>query len=195
MKRAIKNLVVLIGFVFAFLSINVCFAQEFLRDYDGIELSKGTFIPVISAQTISTEFLDEGTPVKFIARTDLYLHESNLIPEGTELLGFVAKINEPVVGTNASMVIAVNKIRYSDGFEVPIKAYIYTARNNLIGGELTKPEKYIKMPHYQQGFGMGTMQYVPGPVRKKGSHTVISSGAELMVILAKPAYITHTLIN
>jgi len=42
---------------------------------------------------------------------------------------------------------------------------------------------------------LGVLQYVPGRVRKMGEHLVIASGAELIVVLSAPAWITHTLIN
>lgn len=194
MRRA---LFLTIAFVLAFAHFGACFAEDdyYLRDYDGVEISKGTFIPVICAQEISSAYSDEGTPVKFISTTDLFLYETTIIPKNTEFFGFVEKINEPVIGTNGSIVIAVNKMRFVDGFEMPIKAHIYTPNNNILGGELTKPATYDKMPHRQEGFYLGTLQYVPGSTRKMGEHTVVSSGADLMIILARPIYITHTLTN
>ena len=44
-----------------------------MRDYDGIELPAGTFIPAVSAQEISTQYCPEGYKVKFIATNDLFL--------------------------------------------------------------------------------------------------------------------------
>lgn len=194
MKRLLTGLFIL---TLAFFTFGACFAQDsyYLRDYDGVEIPKGSFIPVINSQEISTSYSDEGAPVKFVASTDLFLYETNIIPKNTEFYGFVEKINEPVVGTNGSMVIVINKLRFIDGFEIPIKAYIYSTNNNIIGGELTAPAGYDKMPHYQQGFATGTLQYVPGATRRMGDHTVVASGAELMVILVAPTFITHTLID
>ena len=37
--------------------------------------------------------------------------------------------------------------------------------------------------------------YVPGPTRKMGEHKVITSGADLMIILVSPLYVTHTVNN
>lgn len=194
MKRA---LCFIFTFVILFSQIIACRGEDayYLRDYDGVEIPKGTFIPVINSQEISTAYFDEGAPVKFVASTDLFLYETNIIPKDTEFFGYVEKINEPVTGTNGSMVIAVNKLKFIDGFEIPIKGYIYSSNNNIIGGELTAPAVYDKMPHYQQGFDTGTLQYVPGAVRRMGDHTVIASGAELMIILIRPTYITHTLTD
>ena len=192
-----KLLFLVIGLIFSLSAISASFAKEDinLRDYSGIEIAEGTFIPVINSQEISTAYCDEGAKVKFIATNDLYLYETNIIPKDTEFYGYVEKINEPIVGTNGSMVIKINKLRLIDGFEIPIQAYIYSSNNNLIGGELTEPASYDKIPQHQQGFSYGTNQYVPGATRMMGSHTVVAAGADLIIILAKPAWITHTLTN
>lgn len=194
MKRV---LFILIAFVFALASLGVCFADEgsYLRDYDGVEIPKGTFIQVINTQEISTAYSDEGAAVKFISTNDLFLFEINVIPKNTEFFGYVEKINEPVVGTNGSMMIKINKLKLPDGFEMPLNAYIYSSNGNVIGGELTKPASYDKMPQYQQGFATGTLQYVPGATRSMGDNTVIASGAELIVILVRPTFITHALTD
>ena len=56
-----------------------------MRDYDGIELPAGTFIPAVSAQEISTQYCPEGYKVKFIATNDLFLYDTKIIPKDTEL--------------------------------------------------------------------------------------------------------------
>lgn len=187
-------------FVFLFflvITTFACYAEETseLRDYSGIEVVKGTFIPVMSAQEISTAYNEEGTKVKFISTNDLYLYDTNIIPKNTEFFGYIEKLNEPIIGTNASMVIKINKLRLVDGFEIPMNAYIYSTNNNIIGGELTPPAKYDKMPHYQKGLAYGTLQFVPGATRAMGVHTVIAAGADMIVILTRPIWITHTLTN
>lgn len=190
MKKIIPILII------ALMMFGKCLAYDSagMRDYDGIELAKGTFIPVISAQEISTQYCDVGTNVKFISTTDLYLYETNIIPQNTEFFGYIQKINEPVVGTNASMIIKLSKLRFTDGFEIPIKGFIYTSNGNLIGGELTAPATYEKKPSYRQGYHPMN-GYVPGPARKMGEHKVVASGADLIIILAGPLYITHTVNN
>lgn len=190
-----KNLLFAL-FILIFIGFGTCFANENsrLRDYDGIELAKGTFIPVISAQEISTQYCDVRTPVKFISTSDLYLYETNVIPQNTEFFGYIEKINEPIVGTNAAMIIKVAKLRLPDGFEIPVKGYICLNNSTLIGGELTEPATYEKKVSYMQGFNTMT-GYVPGPARKMGEHKVIASGADLLIVLAGPLYITHTVNN
>lgn len=127
-----------------------------MRSYDGVTLPAGTFIPVLNTQEISTETCPEGYKVKFIATNDLYMYETNIIPRDTEFYGYIEKIHEPVVGTNASMRIKITKIVMKDGFEIPVKGYLYSSNDNLIGGELTPPAEWVRMPHYQDRFqGIG----------------------------------------
>lgn len=182
--------------LFILISGLCCFAAENgeLRDYDGIQLSKGTFIPVISAQEISTQYCDEGTQVKFISTTDLYLYETIVVPQDTEFYGYIEKLNEPIVGTNASMMIKITKLKFIDGYELPVRGYIYVNNSPVIGGELTEPETYVKKPSYRQGFKFA-YGWVPGPSRRMGEHKVIASGADLLIILTSPLYITHTVNN
>lgn len=171
-------------------------AEPDLRDYNGVELPSGTFIPVISMQEFSTLASDEKTPLHFISTNDIYLFESNVIPKGTMFFGSIEKKNEPIVGTNASMVVRITKLRFEDGYENPILAYIYTSNGCLIGGEMTAPEKYDTTPHYHKGIArhyLGVLQWTPGPTRKMGEHVTIASGAQLLLVLKGPAYITHTL--
>ena len=138
----LKNLlIILFSLVFGF-----CHASELeLRDYSEYQIPAGYFIPIMSLQEFSTAITEEGEPLKFITTNDIYLFDKNVIPQGTKLTGFIEKKNEPIRGTNASMKVFINKMYLSDGFEIPIKAYIYTANNNKIGGELTAPETYNKI--------------------------------------------------
>ena len=71
------------------------------------------------------------------------------------------------------MKVFLNKLYLPDGYEIPIKAYIQTSNNNTIGGELTPPETYNKIPHYQRWSmfrAMGVLQCVPGAQRRMGEH-------------------------
>ena len=171
-----------------------------LRDYDGIQLNAGTFVPVINTAEISTLNCDEGYSVKFISTSDLYLYETTVIPRETEFYGFVEEIKDPVIGTNASMKIRINKMVYADGFEIPLQAYIYTPNNNIIGGELTPPAEWVKIPHYQKRFfsmrsWQPTLQVMPGNKRQMGSHVEVKTGERCFVVLLKPVMITHTLTD
>jgi hypothetical protein len=165
-----------------------------LREYGGIELAKGTFVPVINTQEISTQYCDVGNQFKFVSSSDLYLHETNVIPQNTEFYGYIEKINEPVVGTNASMMIKITKLKFIDGFELPVRGYVFVNNSPVIGGEMTEPETYVKKPSYRQGFKT-MVGSAPGPSRKPGEHKVIASGTDLLIVLSAPLYITHTVNN
>ena len=189
-KFLIIILLLLVGVVSA--------SEPVLRDYDEFDIPTGTHFPVISLQEFSTAYCEEGDEVEFLTTSDIYLFNKNVIPQGTKLRGYIEKKNEPIKGTNAAMRIFVNKMYLPDGYEIPIKSYIYSANNNTLGGELTPPEKYIKIPHYQRWTmfrAMGVLQYVPGGERKMGEHITVSSGANLMVVLVAPIHMSHTLIN
>lgn len=166
-----------------------------LRGYTPIEVPKGTFVQVINLQEFSTSYCDDSTRLKFATTDNTYMYDTIIIPKDTVVYGVIDKMNEPVVGTNASMVVKLTKMELPDGFEIPIKAFIYTKNGNLIGGEVTQPASYKKLPHYQWGMRYGTLQWVPGPALKMGEHVTVASGAMMMVVFDAPAYITHTLTN
>lgn len=170
-----------------------------MRDYDEIVLPEGTFIPVLTTQEISTETCPEGYKVKFIATNDLFMYETNIIPRNTEFFGYIEKINEPVIGTNASMRVKITKLIMPDGFEIPVRGYLYSSNDNLLGGELTPPAQWEKVPHYQSRFQgiswnhrAATLQIRPGGSRMMGVHTRIPAGEQQIIVLTAPTSITHT---
>ena len=185
--------------VFSLLLVGVSFATEpVLRDYDEYKIPSGYFIPIMSLQEFSTAYTEEGEPLKFVTTNDIYMFDKNVIPQGSKLTGYIEKKNEPIKGTNASMTVFINKMYLTDGFEVPIKAYIYTSNGNKIGGELTQPLTYNRIPHYQRWSmfkAMAVLQCVPGAERRMGEHITISSGANLTLVLVQPINMTHTVIN
>lgn len=173
-------------------------AEIELRGYDEFDIPTGTHIAVISLQEFSTAYCEEGDKVNFEATSDIYLYNKDVIPTGTKFSGYIDKKNEPIIGTNAAMRVFVNKMYLPDGYEIPIKAYIYTANNNIIGGGLTPPATYNRVPHYQRWAmfrTMGTLQCVPGAQRRMGEHVTISSGADLIVVLVEPIHMSHILTN
>ncbi len=169
-----------------------------LRDETGVEIPAGIVVPVINMQEISTGTCPVGYKVKFVATNDLFVGDIKVIPEDTAFYGYIEKINEPVVGTNASMKVKITKFIFPDGHEQNIKAYIYTTNNNVIGGELTEPAEWVKMPHYQdtyQGISWihrgATLQLRPGGKRSMGTHTRLPAGERNLIIFIAPVNLTH----
>ena len=165
-----------------------------LRDYQGIELPRGTLIPVISLQSFSTLTHDVGSKLEFICTSDLYLNEIDIIPKDTKFYGYISKINEPIIGTHAAMRVKIVKAEFTDGYEIPFKGFIYSPNNNIIGGGITEPASYVKKLSKRQWYAK-CVGYVPGPTRKMGEHISIASGADLIIVLDVPIFITHTVTN
>lgn len=186
-----KNLLILI--ITFLLTLPAISAPE-IKDYSEFEIPTGSFIPVISLQEFSTAYNDETDVLKFISTNDIYMFEHTILPKGAIFTGYIEKKNEPIIGTNASMKIFINKMRLPDSTELPLKGYIYHSNNNTFGGEMTDPETYIKVPHYHQGIARhfkGVIQYRPGATRKMGEHVTIASGADLLVVLTAPIHMTR----
>lgn len=186
----------------ALLFTTACFAEDTIpevqfeiRDYDAIELAAGTFIPVMNTSEVSTQNCPEGFKTMFIATNDMYLNDTNVVPMNTVFYGFVEDLHEPVIGTNGSMKIRIVRMVYPDGFETPVRGYIYSAKENVLGGDMTAPVKYEKMPHYQSRYYPLTLQLRPGRERKQGVHTTLRAGEEKLIILTDPIWITHTLTD
>lgn len=193
-----KKLLLILGL----LSITPCVqcaefqnVQMEMRGYDTVEIPTGTFIPVMNTQEISTQYCSEGYKVKFVVTNDLYMHDTNVIPKDTAIYGYIEKINNPVIGTNAAMKIRVSKMTYSNGVDVPIRGYLYTSNNNIFGGGISEPVRYRKMAQRQLRVHYTTLQVKPTYERKMGEHTTIPAGSNEIVVLTAPAEITHTLTN
>ena len=187
-----------------FLSVSV-YSEEVsdiqleMRDYQGIIVPSGIVVPAINMQEISTETCPEGYKVKFVTTNDLYVEDTNVIPENSEFYGYIEKINEPIVGTNAAMKVKITKLILPDGYEIPVKGYLYSSNDNLIGGELTSPSEWVKMPHYQaryQGISWihrsATLQMRPGGTRSMGSHVKVPAGEQVLITFISSLEITHT---
>ncbi|MCQ2789286.1 MAG: hypothetical protein MJ229_02800 [bacterium] len=165
-----------------------------LRNYDGIELAKGTFISVMITKEVSTFYDDVGAKVEFLVNTDTFLRDINIIPKNSKFFGYISNINDPIVGSDASMVIKIVKLQLPDGFEMPVKGYIYSPKANILGGNATEPASYITKVSKRQGMPY-QLGFVPGATLKMGKHYSIAAGTDLLVVLVAPLYITHTVTN
>lgn len=189
---------IFLSLLFFFFSLDSYSAEPILRGYDEYQIPAGYHVPILNLQEFSTSYTEEGEKLHFVTTSDIYIFDKKVIPQGTKLTGFIEQKNEPIKGTHAAMKVFINKMYLADGFEIPIKAYIYSPNNNKLGGGLTEPLTYNKMPHYSRWSmfrAMGVVQYVPGDQRRMGEHITISSGANLTLVLVAPINMTHTLIN
>lgn len=163
----------------------MCAFEGELRGYSPILLKKGAFIKVVNQRMISTAIADEGDEVSFIVPTDIWCGEAKIFPQETMFYGFVEELNEPVQGTNGALKLKINKVVLPDNSEYPIDAYVTHKGEITIGGELTPPLEYTKMPHHIRypNVYKGVLQYVQGNKRYFGHHLVIKAGAELVLML------------
>ncbi len=160
--------------------------EDDLRSSIPVLLQKGSFIKVANIRTISTAIADEGDEVSFVAPTSVWCGEALIFPKETMFYGFVEELNEPVQGTNAAIKLKINKVVLPDGRAFALDAYVTKNGDAKLGGELTPPMEYTRMPHYiefRTAISKGVLQYVPGNKRFFGNHLVIKPGLELVLTL------------
>ena len=173
-------------FLLTYLSGMAAIAQmPELRPYAPVVIQKGAFLKAVNQRQITTAVADEGDEVTLIAPTDIWCGEAKIVPKNSIYQGIIEELHEPVQGTNASMKIKINKIIFPDKTEVPINAYVTNNSSNVLGGELTAPMEYTRIPHYiyYPRVYKGVLQYVPGNKRYFGHHLVVKPGAELIIQL------------
>ncbi len=156
-----------------------------LRNFSPLVLQKGTFIKIVNQRMISTATADEGDEITFIVPNDVWCGESKVVPKESIFSGYIEELNEPVQGTNAALKLKITKLTLPNKTEFPVDAYVTYKGEVTIGGELTPPLEYARMPHFitYPHVHRGVLQYVPGPKRFFGNHLVIKSGAELVLVL------------
>ncbi len=159
-----------------------------LRPSKTIYLPKGTFIKVTNIKELNSQFLDDGDDVTMMSTFDVYIGETNVIPQKSIFYGIIEKVREPVQGTNAALVIKLEKFVTPDGLTYNINGYISPNGSTLyLGGERTPPLYYTRMPHYSRWkmnrWKVGAAQYCETNTREYGRHTIVRPGAELILVL------------
>ena len=181
-----KLLILLTITCFVFINYTVMNTKASDRAQEVI-ISKGTFLKVMPLKDICTSTSDIDDGVTFINLYDMYVDETDAVPEKSLIYGYIEDIREPVQGSNAAIKIKFNKIVTPEKKVIPIDAYLFSPNDNYIGGEQTNPKYYVKTPHFTQGFGRGiadgVLQYAPLNIREEGKHTIIKPGAEMYLIL------------
>lgn len=178
MKRIIVLFLIIIGAL-------TCLSERLKAEENTLPVTvyKGTFIKCISPTFLSTAIADTGDEVFFLNSDDMYIGDRNVFPKNTKFYGIITDVKEPIQGTNASMKIEIKKYITPEDEEHIMSGHIYSNGNDYLGGELTNPAYYSRMPHYTQGWKYGVLQYSPTNVREMGLHTMIRPGIELLIML------------
>ncbi len=147
-----------------------------------MKLRSGTFMKIMARDEISTLTADIEDEVSFINSSDLYVYETNAVPQNTIFYGEIEDLLEPVEGRDAALKIKINKMITPDKKVYKIKGHIYSENDNYLGGKETEPVYYRKVPHYNRAF-RPMLQAAPLNIYEMGKHTIVLPGAELFLIL------------
>lgn len=156
-------------------------------------LEKGALIKVYTKTPISTDNLEEGSVVNFIAPMDLWILEKKAIEKGDIFWGYVDMLKMPVLGVNAAMSIKIKKIVKKNGEQKDIEGRIlFPNSKDVLGGNLTNPASYNTSIHPRKVYGNifgATLQYVPSGEYEFGSHVGVNSKDSLFILLDEEYYI------
>lgn len=151
-------------------------------------LKEGSFVLVYAIKKYSTDMLQEGDPVYFIAPSDVWLDETNIVPKNSVFSGYVSMLRMPVTGVNAALSIKITNITTPDGVTKEFDGRLTNGKNDVIGGELTPPASYNKMTHLYQSrlHWSGTTQWVPSGEYEFGQHRGVVPGQNLFIVVDTP---------
>ena len=155
-------------------------------------LQKGALISVLPKVTLSSEFLEEGSKVYFIAQSDVWLLEKKAISEGDIFVGHVSLLKMPILGVNAAMKIEITDVIKKDGEKRSLSGKIIFPSGEVLGGTLTNPASYNQIIHPRKVYGCpwgGTLQYVPSGEYEFGSHVQVTPRDILFVQLVENYFI------
>ena len=141
-----KRLLLILFLIFSLFGLEV--SAEEITSQSGQAIRKGTFIRVMVPEEFSTLTSDIGDELWFLNTQDMFIYETNAIPENTKIYGEIEDIREPVQGRDAAIKILINKMITPDKKVYRIKGHIYSENDNYIGGKQTAPTYYRKVPHY-----------------------------------------------
>lgn len=155
-----------------------------------VKLDKGTFVLVYSKKTLSSETMQEGDRVYFISPADVWVNETNIVPENSVFVGYVSMLKMPIKGINAAFSIKITHIILPNGETKNFSGRISNGKSDILGGELAPPASYNKMAHpYQSRWHWsGTTQWVPSGEYEYGRHRGITPGQKLFIVLDEPYY-------
>ena len=146
------------------------------------KIRAGTFIKVISREEINTLIADKEDIVTFTNLQNMYIYETNAIPENTIFYGEVEDVKEPVEGRDGTIKILINKMITPDKKVYKIKGHIYGDNDNYLGGKQTQSAYYHKVYNHSKGF-RPIIQVTPLNIYDKGKHTIVRAGNEFFIII------------
>ena len=158
------------------------------RCYATAMLDKGAFILVHAKKVFSSETLQEGDKVYFVAVDDVWVDETNIIPKNTIFSGYVSMLKMPIKGINAALKFKITHITLPSGETRNFDGYISNGKGDMIGGEQTPPASYNKMAHLYPSrlHWSGTTQWVPSGEYEYGQHRGVKPGQNLFVVVESP---------
>lgn len=169
-----------------FLTNLFCFAYE---PY----IPKGSLVKVHTKIPLTTEHLQEGSEVYFIASADVWVVEKKAIEKGEIFQGHVSMLKMPIQGVNAALSIEItNVINPKTKEKFPMQGRIIFSNSDVLGGDLTNPASYNTTIHPRKVYGNiwgGTLQYVPSGEYEFGSHVGISQRDNIFVQFDEDYYI------
>lgn len=174
-----KKLIFLIGLLC--IMPGICVGIENTEVQTVKTIKEGTFLKVMVPEEFSTLTADIGDELWFINTQDMYIYETNVIPEDTKIFGEVEDVLEPVQGRDGAIKILINKMITPDKKVYRFKGHIYSENDNYLGGKETAAVYYRKVPHYNYRL-KPFLQAVPLKILEMGKHTIIKPGEELFLI-------------
>ena len=157
-------------------------------------IPKNSLVKVYTKIPLSTQNLEEGSEVYFIAPSDVWVVEKKAIKKGDIFLGYVSKLKMPTQGVNAAISIDITDIIDKNTKEkIPIKAkLVFSNGEETFGGDLTNPASYNTTIHPRRVYGNrwgGTLQHVPSGEYEFGQHVKITQRDSIFVRFDEDYYI------
>lgn len=166
------------------LTILILFVTNFCLAYEPY-IPKGSLVKVYTKIPLSTEHLEEGSQVYFIAPSDVWVVEKKMIEKGEIFKGYVSMLKMPIQGVNAAMRIAITEIiNPKTKTRKEIDGIIIFSNRETLGGNITNPASYNTTIHPRKVYGNvwgGTLQYVPSGEYEFGQHVKVNQRDSLFV--------------
>lgn len=183
-----KNFKYIFTVLIMFLSLNSAgFAQVFNFEKNpnlsNAIFPAGTFFKGKLQNELSSAKSVIGDKVYLILPFDVKLGEITCIPKKTLISGQIINIHKAQFGKNGYIQVKFNSMKFPDGWETGLSAYIWSGTGTgIIGGDTTKRKIYKKIPHYIEDLGI-VAQLVESGDRVMGQEKYLPAGTECIIVL------------